>query len=65
MADHGRAVHVAFCDVDLARTAKALELQPETPVFQDYREMFEKLGDKIDAVSVSTPDDMHAYIACS
>ena len=63
MADHGQAVHVAFCDVDLARTTKALELQPEAQVFQDYREMFEKLGDEIDAVSVSTPDHMHAFIA--
>jgi predicted dehydrogenase len=62
MADHQRAVHIAFCDVDLARTAKARELRPDAAVFQDYREMFEKLGDKIDAVSVSTPDHMHAFI---
>jgi predicted dehydrogenase len=63
MADHDRAIHIAFCDVDLARTEKAREVQPEAQIFQDYREMFEKLGDKIDAVSVSTPDHMHAYIA--
>lgn len=63
MEDHERAFHVALCDVDLARTANALKLQPEALVFQDYREMFEKLGDQIDAVSVSTPDHMHAYIA--
>ena len=43
MADHTGAVHVAFCDVDLARTAKALELKPGTEVFQDWRDMFEKL----------------------
>lgn len=63
MADHKRAIHIAFCDVDLARTAKALEIQPGARVFQDYREMFGKLGDQIDAVSVSTPDHMHAYIS--
>jgi len=63
MADHARAVHVAFCDVDLARTDKALELRPDAEVFQDYRDMFESRGDQIDAVSVSTPDHMHAYIA--
>ena len=63
MANHGGAEHVAFCDVDLARTAKALELKPDTEVFQDWREMFESMGDKIDAVTVSTPDHMHAYIA--
>jgi len=28
MADHKAAIHVAFCDVDLARAEKALEIQP-------------------------------------
>jgi len=63
MASHPKAVHIAFCDVDLSRTAKALELRPGTEVFQDYRDMLTELGDGIDAVSVSTPDHMHAYIA--
>lgn len=63
MADHKGAMHVAFCDVDLARTEKALEIQPEAAVFQDYREMLDKIGGKIDAVTVSTPDHMHAFIA--
>lgn len=63
MANHDRAIHVAFCDVDLARIDKVKELQPIAPVFQDYREMFETLGNNIDAVSVSTPDHMHAYIS--
>jgi hypothetical protein len=49
--------------VDLARTEKAHKLRPDAPVFQDYREMFEELGDKIDAVTVSTPDHTHAVIA--
>lgn len=62
MADHAQVEHVAFCDIDLNRTAKVRELKPSAPVFQDYREMFAKLGDKIDAVTVSTPDHMHAYI---
>ena len=63
MADHPGAMHVAFCDVDLARTQKALEVQPQAAVFQDYREMFEQMGKDIDAVTVSTPDHMHAYIS--
>lgn len=63
MADHPGVIHVALCDVDLARTEKALEVQPKAAVFQDYREMFESMGDQIDAVTVSTPDHMHAYIA--
>jgi predicted dehydrogenase len=32
------------------------------PVFQHYREMFDQLGETLDAVTVSTPDHMHAYI---
>jgi predicted dehydrogenase len=63
MAGHGQVQTVAFCDVDLDRTQKVRKLNPEAPVFQDYREMFARLGDKIDAVTVSTPDHMHAYIA--
>ncbi|MCA9080093.1 MAG: Gfo/Idh/MocA family oxidoreductase [Planctomycetaceae bacterium] len=62
MAAHAAVQHVAFCDVDLDRTQKVRELNPEAPVFQDYREMLDKLGDKIDAVTVSTPDHMHAKI---
>lgn len=62
MADHPQTHHVAFCDVDLARTAKVKELQPDAPIFQDFREMLEKLGDKIDGATVSTPDHMHARI---
>jgi len=62
MATHSAIQSVAFADVDLSRTDKVKKLAPEAPLFQDYREMFEKLGDKIDAVTVSTPDHMHAYI---
>lgn len=62
MANHAQVKHVAFCDVDLGRTEKVHELNPEAPIFQDYREMFEKMGDKFDAVTVSTPDHMHAII---
>jgi predicted dehydrogenase len=32
----------------------------EAKLFHDYREMFDKMGDKIDAVTVSTPDHTHA-----
>lgn len=62
MHDHARVQHVGFCDVDLARTQKVRQLAPEVPIFQDYREMLDKLGDKVDAATVSTPDHMHAII---
>jgi predicted dehydrogenase len=62
MIEHEGVHPVGFCDVDLARTKRILDHAPDTPVFQDYREMLDKLGDKVDAVTVSTPDHMHAYI---
>lgn len=54
---------VAFCDVDDERAAKAYEEFPDVPRFRDYRQMLDKLGDRIDAVTVSTPDHMHYPIA--
>ena len=36
---------------------------PNIDLFSDYREMLEKLGDQIDAVTVSTPDHHHFH-AC-
>jgi predicted dehydrogenase len=54
---------VAFCDVDDARAAKTYAAYPNVPTFRDYRKMLEQLGNKIDAVTVSTPDHMHFPIA--
>ena len=62
MSSHPASELVAFCDVDLSRTKKASELNAKAPVYQDYREMLSKHGDTIDAVTVSTPDHMHAFI---
>lgn len=50
---------VAFCDVDGKRSKKAYADHPDVPTFQDYREMFDKMGDKIDAVAVMGPDHVH------
>ena len=60
MADHEMTRHVAFCDVDLSRVGQVKKLQPEAPIYQDYREMLANHGDAIDGVTVSTPDHMHA-----
>ena len=62
MAGHGQTSFAGFTDVDLSRTEQVRKLNPDAPVFQDYREMLDQLGDKIDAVTVSTPDHMHAFI---
>jgi len=54
---------VAFCDVDDERAAKTYEEYPDVARFKDFRVMLDKLGNKIDAVTVSTPDHMHFPIA--
>jgi predicted dehydrogenase len=63
VARHEKARHVAFCDVDSTHFARADKLTPGVPHFKDFRVMLDNLGDQIDAVSVSTPDHMHARIA--
>jgi predicted dehydrogenase len=53
----------ALCDVDaqfLNGMAKAYKTDRK---YTDYREMLDQLGDRIDAVTVSTPDHNHAVIA--
>jgi hypothetical protein len=54
---------VALCDVDADRSAKQREKYPAAKFYQDYRKMFDDMADGIDAVTVSTPDHMHAMIA--
>ena len=57
----GLANIVAFCDVDMGapHTQAILKQFPDVPRFQDFREMFDKMGKQIDAVSVGTPDFSH------
>lgn len=55
---HGNMV--AICDIDEGRLEKAGKRFPKAQKFVDYREMLSKLGDQIDAVTVSTPDHSHA-----
>ncbi len=50
---------VAFCDVDRDRLKKAKEKYPDAQIFDSFREMFDTMGDKIDMVTVSTPDHAH------
>jgi hypothetical protein len=54
---------VALCDVDAEHCAKQREKYPGAKFYQDYRKLFEEMGGGIDAVTVSTPDHMHAIIA--
>ncbi len=63
IGSHARARYVGFCDVDTARVDAADKKFPGVPRFQDFREMFAKLGDTFDAAIISTPDHAHAIIA--
>jgi predicted dehydrogenase len=59
-ASHTKARFVGLCDIDAGRFAKIDKRHPGITHYADWREMFAKLGDGFDAVTVSTPDHMHA-----
>ncbi len=52
-----------FCDVDDRRAAETYSLFPDVPRFRDFRQLFDRLGAGIDAVSIATPDHTHYPIA--
>ncbi len=60
MANHPMWELAAVCDVDTRNFAKVRKDFPHVKCYQDWREMLEKEGDRIDSVNVSTPDHMHA-----
>src|SRR5947208_14150534 len=54
---------IAIADVDKHSAAKSLQRCPNAKFYFDWREMLEKEGKNIDAVTVSTPDHLHALVA--
>ena len=54
---------VAVCDIDGTALEKGTSKFGGAEQFFDFREMFDSMGDKIDAVTVSTPDHTHAVAA--
>lgn len=51
---------VALCDIDDNPLNSKAQKFPQAKKFHDFREMLEKMGNEIDAVTVSTPDHTHA-----
>ncbi|MDR1958643.1 MAG: Gfo/Idh/MocA family oxidoreductase [Planctomycetaceae bacterium] len=54
---------VAVCDADRGRAQNAQKKYGLSTFYTDYRKMFDEQGDRIDAVTVSTSDHMHAPIS--
>ena len=54
---------VGICDVDSERLRKKAREFPDAESFTDFREMLDRLGDRVDIVTVSTPDHTHATAA--
>jgi predicted dehydrogenase len=52
---------VALCDVDLNRAGPAREKHPRAKFYQDYRRFLDQKD--LDAVVISIPDHMHAFVA--
>ena len=62
----GLAMHgdvIAACDVDARRLDVAVRKHHSAVKFSDFRELISQLGDKIDALTVSTADHTHAPAA--
>ena len=63
-ADAGKSGDVVgICDTDAKRLKGASKRFKGASSFADFREMLDSMGDKIDAVTVSTPDHTHAVAA--
>ncbi|MDD2994669.1 MAG: Gfo/Idh/MocA family oxidoreductase [Paludibacter sp.] len=52
---------VALCDTDMGapHTLEIMRKFPKAKQFQDFREMFDKVSNQIDAVCIGTPDHSH------
>jgi hypothetical protein len=57
----GLANIVALCDVDMEapHTLEILKMFPDVPRFKDFRQMFDKMDNQFEAVSIGTPDFSH------
>ncbi len=54
---------VGLCDVDSRFLTGAGNKFPKAKQFQDFRKLYDDIGNDVDAVVVSTPEHTHAYAA--
>jgi predicted dehydrogenase len=59
----GKAEIAVLCDVDDRQALTSRQRFPNAKYYKDFREMLDKEGKHIDAVSVSIPDHNHAVAA--
>ncbi|MDR3712028.1 MAG: Gfo/Idh/MocA family oxidoreductase [Puia sp.] len=62
-SDSGKADIAFLCDVDDRQARGSVERFPKAKYYKDFREMLDKHHKHIDAVSVSTPDNIHSVAA--
>lgn len=63
VATHDKVKIVALCDVDDLHMASAVKDFPNASKHQDWRELLAKHAGTFDAITIGTPDHMHAAIA--
>lgn len=64
-ARHKKFELVAVAEVDIKHTEELAKKFPHTRIYQDWRELLDAEGKRIDSVNVSTPDHMHAVMGMS
>lgn len=64
VASHAKVKIVALCDVDAQHLSLGAKEQPEAKQYADWRELLSSShADQFDAVTIGTPDHMHAPMA--
>ena len=61
--NEGKENVVALADVDTVNAKRAREKWPKAKFYKDFRVMLDEMADSIDAVTISTPDHVHAIAA--
>lgn len=62
LMSHDKIDICAACDIDTSHLKEIKARFPGIRLYQDWRELFGKEGDRIDSVNISTPDHMHTTI---